>query len=110
MSMQIKLTGIVRGRTQVLNEDRKGKAIPLNADNFTSDEILEMVENTTSVAIFVRSEADASRAISIIEQTFPEFTGELLSKATKNGGWFVGKHKHPPVDDSIFLTSVMSAK
>ena len=110
MSMKIKLTGNVRGRTQVLNEDRNGKAIPLTEENYTIDEIRGMVENTTSVAIFLKSEADAPRAIDVIEKTFPDFQGKLESKATKIGGWFVGQYKHPQVDDSLFLVSAMSAK
>tara|TARA_B100001094_G_scaffold326194_1_gene381868 strand:- start:672 stop:998 length:327 start_codon:yes stop_codon:yes gene_type:complete len=108
--MQIQLKGIVRGALALLNSNAQGKALRLTKENFTQDEIRGMVDNTSYVAIYVKSQAEEATAVNTIKQVFPDFAGDLVSKATSNGNWFVGQAREPKIDDSSFLLASLSSK
>ena len=93
----IRLSGEVRGRLEVLNSDNRGNIIHL--DDYSADELQSMIDSSSSVTIYLKDESRADEAKSLLTEFFSHFKGVIQSKATKYG-WYVGQTLKPSKDDS----------
>lgn len=94
--MTIKISGEnSRGKRELLNDSPLAEYKP--------DEVKSMVDSAVSVSIFLKDETRASEARQLIESNFSHFKGDIISKSTKVGGWFVGQDLNPTRDDSSAL-------